>query len=387
MAGAALLMATSAIGPGFLTQTAVFTEKLRADFAFAILVSILVDLAVQANVWRVLGVARRRGQELASELVPGLGTALALLVAMGGLAFNVGNVAGCGLGLAVLGIPAPVGATLSAAAAILLVTQPRASHAMDTFATAMGILMIVMTAGVMISSRPDYLVALERSVAPGRIDLLPIVTLVGGTVGGYITFSGVHRLLQAGVGGASDVGRLDRAATLGILVTGAMRVILFLAILGVLGRGAGLDTDNPTASAFRLGAGEWGYRAFGFVLWSAAITSVVGCSYTTLSFVQGLWTPLQGRGREAVTAFVGVSLVIHLLVGRPVRLLIFAGALNGLILPATLGVILIACRRRELMAGYRHPPLLQAVGWIAWVVSVVAGFLAVKDVVKLVAGA
>ena len=39
MAGAALLMATSAIGPGFLTQTAVFTSALRADFAFVILAS------------------------------------------------------------------------------------------------------------------------------------------------------------------------------------------------------------------------------------------------------------------------------------------------------------------------------------------------------------
>ena len=41
--GAAFLMATSAIGPGFLTQTAVFTESLGASFAFAILVSVIVQ--------------------------------------------------------------------------------------------------------------------------------------------------------------------------------------------------------------------------------------------------------------------------------------------------------------------------------------------------------
>ena len=40
--GAAFLMATSAIGPGFLTQTAVFTDKLKAAFAFAILVSMAI---------------------------------------------------------------------------------------------------------------------------------------------------------------------------------------------------------------------------------------------------------------------------------------------------------------------------------------------------------
>ncbi len=121
-------MATSAIGPGFLTQTAVFTGALRADFAFAILASIVVDVAAQVNVWRVLGVARRRGQELASELVPGLGPAVALLVAFGGLVFNVGNIAGCGLGLAILGVPAALGATASAAAAVVLLSLPRAAR-------------------------------------------------------------------------------------------------------------------------------------------------------------------------------------------------------------------------------------------------------------------
>jgi Mn2+/Fe2+ NRAMP family transporter len=376
-------MATSAIGPGFLTQTAVFTSALRADFAFAILASIAVDVAAQVNVWRVLGVARRRGQELASELVPGLGVAVALLVAFGGLVFNVGNIAGCGLGLAVLGVPAALGATASAAAAVFLLSLPRAARAMDVFANVLGAAMIVLTAVVMFSSRPDYAGALHGAVAPGRVELLPLVTLVGGTVGGYITFSGVHRLLDAGIGGPEDVPRLTRAAVLGIGVTGVMRVLLFLAVLGVVGRAGALDPGNPAADAFRQGAGEWGYRVFGVVLWSAAITSVVGCSYTSLSFVRTLWAPLRQDLRAALALFIGAALVIYLFLGRPVRLLVLAGGLNGLILPVTLGVVLVASRRRDRMGEYRHPPLLQAVGWAAWVVSVGAGVLAFGEMGRL----
>jgi Mn2+/Fe2+ NRAMP family transporter len=376
-------MATSAIGPGFLTQTAVFTGALRADFAFAILASIVVDVAAQVNVWRVLGVARRRGQELASELVPGLGVAVALLVAFGGLVFNVGNIAGCGLGLAVLGVPAALGATASAAAAVVLLSLPRAARAMDVFANVLGGVMILLTAVVMVSSRPDYGAALHGGVAPGRVELLPLVTLVGGTVGGYITFSGVHRLLDAGIGGPGDVPRLTRAAVLGIGVTGAMRVLLFLAVLGVVSRAGALDPGNPAADAFRQGAGEWGYRVFGVVLWSAAITSVVGCSYTSLSFVRTLWAPLRQNLRSALALFIGAALVIDLFLGRPVRLLVLAGGLNGLILPATLGVVLVASRRRDLMGEYRHPPSLQAVGWMAWVVSVGAGALALREMGRL----
>ena len=41
--GSVFLMATSAIGPAFLTQTAVFTAQFYASFAFAILISILMS--------------------------------------------------------------------------------------------------------------------------------------------------------------------------------------------------------------------------------------------------------------------------------------------------------------------------------------------------------
>ena len=385
-AGAAFLMATSAIGPGFLTQTAVFTSALRGDFAFVILASIAVDVAAQVNVWRVLGVARRRGQELASELVPGLGAVVALLVAAGGLVFNVGNIAGCGLGLAVLGVPASVGAVASATAAVALLSLPRAARAMDVFANVLGAVMILLTAAVMVSSRPDYGAALRGAVAPGRIELLPLVTLVGGTVGGYITFSGAHRLLDAGIGGPADVPRLTRAAVLGITVTGAMRVLLFLAVWGVVGRAGVLDPGNPAASAFRIGAGEWGYRVFGVVLWAAAITSVVGCSYTSLSFVRTLSAPVQRHLRASLILFVGAALVFYLFLGRPVQLLVLAGGLNGLILPVTLGVVLLAARRRDLMGEYRHPVALQAAGWLAWAVSVLAGVFALREMGRLWAG-
>ena len=59
LAGAAFLMATSAIGPGFLTQTAVFTGQLGASFGFAILASIAIDLVAQLAIWRTLVSAGR----------------------------------------------------------------------------------------------------------------------------------------------------------------------------------------------------------------------------------------------------------------------------------------------------------------------------------------
>src|SRR5688500_20136446 len=96
--GAAFLMATSAIGPGFLTQTAVFTAQLGASFGFAILVSILFDLGAQLNIWRVLAVAGRRAQDVGNDVLPGRGPGRAARVGLGGRALTHGSVTGAGPG-------------------------------------------------------------------------------------------------------------------------------------------------------------------------------------------------------------------------------------------------------------------------------------------------
>jgi Mn2+/Fe2+ NRAMP family transporter len=88
--GAAFLMATSAIGPGFLTQTSLFTEQLLTSFGFVILISILLDIGAQLNIWRIITMSELRAQDIANKTLPGLGFFLAALIAFGGLVFNIG---------------------------------------------------------------------------------------------------------------------------------------------------------------------------------------------------------------------------------------------------------------------------------------------------------
>src|SRR5690606_41007305 len=68
--GAIFLMATSAIGPGFITQTATFTQTMGASFAFAILISVIIDIAVQLNIWRMITSSGKRAGELANSAIP-----------------------------------------------------------------------------------------------------------------------------------------------------------------------------------------------------------------------------------------------------------------------------------------------------------------------------
>ena len=96
--GAAFLMATSAIGPGFLTQTSKFTAQYGPALILVVLLAILMDITAQMNIWSIVSVSKMRAQDVANKVLPGLGIVLAILVAFGGLAFNVGNVGGVALG-------------------------------------------------------------------------------------------------------------------------------------------------------------------------------------------------------------------------------------------------------------------------------------------------
>ena len=361
--GAAFLMATSAIGPGFLTQTAVFTERLGASFGFAILISIIIDVVAQLNIWRVIAVSGRRAPAVADAVAPGLGTALAFLVALGGLAFNVGNVAGAGLGLQVVfGIPVWTGALISAGIAIGIFLVKEAGAAMDRFALVLGLVMVALTWYVAAVSGAPLGEAVERTFMPETIDVFAIVTIVGGTVGGYITFAGAHRLLDAGVKGPESVGQVTNSALTALGIASLMRIVLFIAALGVVSRGFTLDPANPPASVFRHATGEIGYKIFGVVMWAAAITSVVGAAYTSVSFLRGLHRSLDTHWTRVVIVFIGLSTAIFVLIGRPVRTLVLVGALNGLILPLALGTMLIAAHRTRVVGAYRHSRVLTALG-------------------------
>jgi Mn2+/Fe2+ NRAMP family transporter len=363
--GAAFLMATSAIGPGFITQTTVFTQQLLTSFGFVILVSILLDVIVQLNIWRVISVSAQRAQDLANNLLPGLGHLLSFLVVTGGLAFNIGNIAGAGLGINVLsGMDIKVGAVISAAIAIFIFWFKDAGSVMDAFAKALGLIMIALTLYVAISSHPPLHLALLHSFLPQKIDTNAILTLVGGTVGGYISFAGAHRLLDANVKGVNVLRQVNRSSVTAILLAGIMRVVLFLASLGVVVGGGILNPENPAASVFHLAAGKAGLLIFGVVLWSAAITSVVGSAYTSVSFIRNMHPFINRHHRWVIILFILISTMIFIIVGRPVKTLILVGTLNGLVLPVSLSIILIAAVKKRLVGDYRHPVWMTVLGWV-----------------------
>lgn len=388
--GAIFLMATSAIGPGFITQTATFTATLGAAFAFAILVSILIDLAVQMNIWRMITVSGKRAGDLANSAVPFSGHVLAVLIVIGGLAFNIGNIAGGGLGLnALLGIDAKIGGLLTGLLAICIFLFKRAGRVVDVVVMVLGVGMILMTIVVAIVSNPPIGEAFRQTFVPDELNFATITTIVGGTVGGYITYAGAHRYLESGLTGPAHVKDVHRASFQGILVTGVMRYVLFLAILGVVASGVVIDVSgqgaNPAGAAFAAVLGDAGFRIFGFIFWAAAITSVIGAAYTSATFLSVFSKTLKGGWplQLATVAFIVVSLIVYLLIGTaPAALLVFVGGFNGLILPIGLTIFMYIgwFRQKDVLGGYRYPVWLLVIGTLATALTWYMGAVSVGPI-------
>ncbi|WCT14579.1 NRAMP family divalent metal transporter [Mucilaginibacter jinjuensis] len=381
--GAAFLMASSAIGPGFLTQTALFTAQLGASFGFVILLSIILDAIAQLNIWRIIAVADKPAQDIANEVLPGLGYIISFLVFLGGMAFNIGNIAGAGLGLNVLfGVSVGQGAIMSAVIAIGIFIYKESGKAMDAFAKTMGCLKILLAFFVAYISKPPLMEAAIRSVNPTHFSFTAVLTIVGGTVGGYITFAGAHRLLDARQTGVQNLPAISKGAVSAVGLASVMRLLLFIAALGVVSAGNKLNPDNPAASVFQLAAGQIGYKLFGLIMWSAGISSVVGSAFTSVSFIKSFHPVIMKLNRQIIIAFIIISCFIFLLIGKPVKILIAVGAINGVILPLALGIMLIAAYRNKIISNYKQPLLLTILGVLVVVVMTWMSYGAIVQLLK-----
>lgn len=386
--GAAFLMATSAIGPGFLTQTSKFTAQYGAPLIMIILCAIVMDITAQMNIWSIIGVSGMRAQDIANKLLPGLGIFLAAIVAIGGLAFNVGNVGGVALGFnAMIGLPEKVGAVVAGCLGIIIFLNKNAKTIMDKVATVLAAVILITVLVVAVISKPPMGEVAKGAVAFDKFPTMFVVltTLLGGSCGGYIPFSGAHRLVDAGVQGA---GNFRRSVLQGVCTSGVVRILLFLAVLGTCGLAAGnaaqiIDASNPAAEAFKLAAGDFGYRLFGLCLFSAGVSSVVGAAFTSVSFLKTLHPFIMKNEKWFVVGFIAFSTLMMVIVGNAAQLLIIAGAVNGLILPISLTCMLAASRSKKIVGDYKHPMWLTILGVVVILVSGYVGIKAVPGIMKL----
>jgi Mn2+/Fe2+ NRAMP family transporter len=116
-------------------------------------------------------------------------------------------------------------------------------------------------------------------------------------------------------------------------------------------------------------------------MWSAAITSVIGASFTSISFWKTFHPALEKNQKILVSAFIIISTIIFILIKQPPSyILVTAGILNGLILPVSLAIILVAVTRKRLFPDYSHPVWMQIAGWIVVAIMTWMSYEVIADI-------
>ena len=360
----AFLMATTSVGPGFLTQTAVFTNIYKIDMAFPVFISALITFVIVMNLWRIVGVSGMRIQDIANKVAPGIGYIVGILLALGAIAFNFGNVSGAALGINVIaGIDTTWGALITGLLGSTLFIAHNALKRIDQMARYLGLFLIILISYVAIKNMPPMLQVISAAVAPSDYKnlLLPTLTIVGGAVGGY--YAGAQRLVDTDLNAKNKIIQINNAAWAGISIAVIIRILLFLAVFGVIVTGVTLDNTNPAADAFRQGAGNFGHFIFGLVLFLASITSVIGNSYMAISLIKTLFPMIARNEKLWCIGFIIFTSMGTVLLNMPILLLMMAGLINSIILPVVLGIMLLATRRQDIVGEYKHPIYLSLSGF------------------------
>ena len=387
--GAAFLLAASSVGPSFLTQLPRFTAQIGLSFFYAILIVVLADLVAKMNIWSIIGASGLTGPQIADRVKKGLGAALSVVVAFGGLAFNVGNIGGVALGLnAMFGLPERIGTLIGGVLGVTIFCLRGAKRVVDRLSVVLSGVIVVSLIVITVKAQPPVLAAIvsvpKFSAMPGMF--FPLITLLGASCGGYVPFSGAHRLLES----RSDSPYVfRRAAILGASVSEVIRLLLFFSVIGVCYAGRTLiaenaasiiGSNNPAAQTFLLAAGEWGKRLFGVTLFAAGLACTIGAAYTSVSFLKTLHPAIERHERACILGMIVSSALILLIFGNVAQFVVLSGTVNGFVLPISLGCILLVAHRRDIVGDYRHPVALTAAGWLIVLLSAV---LAVRMVVQL----
>ncbi len=361
--GPGLLVTAAFVGPGTIATASSAGASFGYALVWALLFSVAATVALQEMSVRS-AIATREGlaATLRRALFASWGGRAALLgvilsIGVGNAAYESGNIAGAAVALAeVSGLSAAGWSLAVGAAAAALLFLPAFAQLEGVLIT----LVLLMSAVFLLCALvlgPDWpaLVAGLRPTLPSG-SVTTVIALIGTTVVPYNLF------LQANAArdhwaGETDRRRALRSARTDTILSVSLGGIITLAILStaavsMLARDGGL-TATLLANQLEPVLGPAGRYVFALGLGAAGLTSAVtaplAAAYAVCGAL-GLDDTLNGRAFRALAiAVVIIGTVFAATGARPLSLIVFAQAANGLMLPVIAATLLWLMNRRDLM--------------------------------------
>ncbi|HIW13520.1 MAG TPA: Nramp family divalent metal transporter [Candidatus Salinicoccus stercoripullorum] len=389
--GPGAIITASFIGPGTVTTA----TRAGAGFGFALLwaviFSIVATIVLQEMVARI-GIITKQGlgeniRDLFDNVILRFAAVWIVMIAVcvGCAAYISGDLLGTSLGVSYLfGIPenyvAPVIGVI-----ILLLGISGSYKIIEKLMLFLIAVMCVTFITTMIVSGPEIAEVLKGAFIPGipNGSILMIIALIGTTVVPYNFF--IHATTVSEKWGSAEGLKESRWDTIITITVGGIITAAILITAGALIHGREVTSVVELAAPLEPLMGEFaplfisiGLFAAGF---SSATASPMGAAVTVSSFMRWKGGFDNTKYKIVFSLVIGLGIVTSALGLEPLEVLLFAQALNGLILPIIAILIMIVINKKDFMREHVNPLWLNVIGWVVAAVVSFLGIYSLADAV------
>ena len=403
--GPAALVAAAFIGPGTITTCTLAGAGYGYALLWALLFSVIATIVLQEMAAR-LGIVARKGlgEALNAQFHRGVGRVISVLlilsaIGVGNAAYETGNILGGALGLEALfgevslfksgeftlRIWGPV-IGIIAFALLFLGSYKK----LEKILVALVILMSIVFLATTVSLAPQLGEILKGLFVPNIPTgaILTVAGLVGTTVVPYNLF--LHAaIVQERWKDKEDL----RAARLDIWISILLGGLVSMSIVVTAAAaffGSGKEIQNATDLAVQLEPilGNWATGFIGVGLFAAGLTSAItaplAAAYATCGIL-GWKKDLQSkRFRSIWMVILAVGIILSAVGLKPVPVIVFAQAANGILLPIIAIYLLWVMNDKKLLGEYRNHLLLNIIGGIVVLVAIFLGLRSIGSVCGII---
>ncbi len=403
--GPAALVTAAFIGPGTITTCTLAGASYGYALLWALLFSVIATIVLQEMAAR-LGIVARKGlgEALNAHFHSGVGRVIAVLlilsaISIGNAAYETGNILGGALGLEALfgevslftsgklsfSIWGPVIGSI-AFLLLLLGSYRKLEKALVTLVILMSLLFLA----TMVVLAPQLSEIVKGLFVP-KIPVGAILTvsgLVGTTVVPYNLF--LHAaIVQERWKDKDDLkaARLDIwiSILLGGLVSMSVVITSAVALFG-----SGKDIQNATDLAIQLHPilGNWATGFISIGLFAAGLTSAItaplAAAYATCGILGWKKDLKSKRFRSIWMVILAVGIILSAIGLKPVPVIIFAQAANGILLPIIAIYLLWVMNDKKLLGKHTNPLSLNLIGGMVVLVTIFLGIRSILSVIGII---
>lgn len=385
--GPAAIICATVIGPGTVTTCSLAGVNFKYGLAWAVLFAAISTIVLQLMASR-LGIITGKGLSENIRVIYNESWLKVLFVIIVVFAIGVGNSAyqGGNMAGAVMGVSAVFGLsrivlTTTISAIVFLLLWSGTYNLVEKIMTVLVALMVFLFVATAAVLRPNPGELLSGLFIPSIPDgsLLVAMGVIGTTIVPHCFF--MHSAMTATKWRGIDTrqaledNRFD--VMFNIIIAGVISLAIIITGASLYSKGVNVKSGLDLAKQLEPLVGTWAKYFFGLGLFAAGITSATAAPLSAAYAITGIlgWsTELKDKKFRIIWIIVLATGYIVSSTGiNPIQIIVLAQAFNGILLPLSAIILLIAMNNRKYLGDYVNTRAQNVIGAMIILITIILG--------------